>query len=101
MRSHSVVKLHETTQMFRMVDYVREMTVKKSCKYGEYGSFEHLIFVFVFCFWSFWGLRSTDEEPDIDVRSLNDFSEQDGKKKKTGTRGDELVRRCVDLWEIS
>ena len=36
--SHSVVKLHETAQMFVKVDYVREMTVK-SCKYNEYGSF--------------------------------------------------------------
>ena len=41
MCSHSVVKLYETTPMFLMVDYVRELTVKKSCKYGEYGSFEH------------------------------------------------------------
>ena len=30
-------------QMLAMVDYVREMTVKKSCKYGEYESFEHLL----------------------------------------------------------
>ena len=28
--SHSVEKLHEATQMFTMVDYFREMTVKKS-----------------------------------------------------------------------
>ena len=26
-----------------MVDYVREITGKKSCKYGEYGSFEHVM----------------------------------------------------------
>ena len=32
--------------MFVMVDYVREMTVKKSFKYAEYGSFEHLLFLF-------------------------------------------------------
>ena len=31
--------------MFVMVDYVREMTVKKSCKCGECGSFEHLLFL--------------------------------------------------------
>ena len=30
--------------MFVMVDCVREMTEKKSCKYGEYGSSEHLLF---------------------------------------------------------
>ena len=35
----------KSTQMFVMVDYVREMTAKKSCKYGEYGSFEHLLFL--------------------------------------------------------
>ena len=34
-------------QMFVMVDYVRKMTVKKSCKYGEHGSFEHLLFLCV------------------------------------------------------
>ena len=33
--------------MFVMVDFIREMTVKKSCKYGDYGSFEHLLFLFV------------------------------------------------------
>ena len=31
MQSISVVKIHEATQMFMMVDYVKEMTVKKSC----------------------------------------------------------------------
>ena len=33
----SAVKLNEATEMFMMVDYVREMTVKKTCSYGEYG----------------------------------------------------------------
>ena len=33
--------------MFIMVDYVRKMTVKKSCKNYEYGSFQHLLFLFV------------------------------------------------------
>ena len=27
----TVVKLHKAFQMFMLVDYVREMTVKKSC----------------------------------------------------------------------
>ena len=36
------------TQMFEMVDYVRKMAVKKSCTYGEYGSFDHLLFLFSF-----------------------------------------------------
>ena len=44
---HSVVKWHEVAQAFMMVDYVREITAKESCKYGEYGLFEHLLF---FCF---------------------------------------------------
>ena len=28
-----------------MTDYVREMTVKKSYKFGKYGSFEHLLYL--------------------------------------------------------
>ena len=44
--SHCMVELHEAAQMFVKVDYVREMTVKKSCKYGEYGSFEYLFLLF-------------------------------------------------------
>ena len=38
-------KMHKATQMFVMVDYVRKMTVKTSCNYGEYGLFEHLLFL--------------------------------------------------------
>ena len=34
--------------MFVKVDYVKEMSVKKSCKHGGYGSFEHLLFLFFF-----------------------------------------------------
>ena len=33
--------------MFMMVDYVRKMTAKKSCKYGEYGLFERVLFLFI------------------------------------------------------
>ena len=29
-----------------MVDDARETTAKKSCMYGDYGSFEHLLFLF-------------------------------------------------------
>ena len=36
MYNHSVVKWHETTQMFVMVDYGRDMISKKSCKYGKH-----------------------------------------------------------------
>ena len=45
---HSVVKLHGATELFMMVDHVRKMTVKKSCKYGEYGLFEYFLFFFWF-----------------------------------------------------
>ena len=31
--------------MFVIVDCVGDMTVKKSCKYGEDGSFKHLLFL--------------------------------------------------------
>ena len=37
-------------QMFLMVDYVREMIVKKACKCGRYGLFEHLLFFSFFFF---------------------------------------------------
>ena len=49
MCSHCVVKLHKATEMFLMVDCVWEMTVK-SFKYGEYGSFEHCLFLFIYLF---------------------------------------------------
>ena len=52
--SHSVVKLHEASQMLVMVHYVREMTLKNFCTYGENGSFEHLLFLF-----------SVDEDTDL------------------------------------
>ena len=42
--SHFVVKLHEAVQKSMMVGYVRGLTVRKSCKYGEDESFEHLLF---------------------------------------------------------
>ena len=32
--------------MFVMVDFVRKMTVKESCKCDKYGLFEHLLFLF-------------------------------------------------------
>ena len=45
MCSYSIVKLHEAIQMFLMADYVRKMTKKKSFAHGEYGLFEHLLFL--------------------------------------------------------
>ena len=45
MCSHFVVMSHEATQLSVTVGYVREVTVKKSCKYGECGYFEHLLFL--------------------------------------------------------
>ena len=38
--------MYEATQMLLMVDCEREMTVKRFCKYGEYGSFVHLLILF-------------------------------------------------------
>ena len=43
-------KLHEATQMYVMVDYVGEMTVKKSCKYGRHLSCGHLLSLLVYFF---------------------------------------------------
>ena len=43
--SQPVVKLQEAPQIFMMVDYVRKMSVKKSCTYGEYGLFKHFALV--------------------------------------------------------
>ena len=42
--NHSVEKWREVTLAYWMANYVREMTAKKSCKYGKYGLFEHLLF---------------------------------------------------------
>ena len=39
-------ELHDVNEMFAMADHVSEMTSEKSCKYSEYGSFEHLLFLF-------------------------------------------------------
>ena len=47
------VKLHETSQMFMMGDYVRKTTVKKTCKDGEYGSFKYLLFLVFLSFFFF------------------------------------------------
>ena len=34
--------------MCMMVNYVRKMIVKKSCKFGEYGLFEPMLILFIF-----------------------------------------------------
>ena len=39
--------LPEATKIFVMVDDVKEMASKKSCKHGKHGSFEHVPFLFV------------------------------------------------------
>ena len=41
------------SQTFAMVDYVREVTANKLCIYGEYRSFEHLLFMFLCVFYLF------------------------------------------------
>ena len=45
--SHSVVKWHEAAQTFAVVYHVKEVTSNKTCQYGEYGSFEQLLFLFI------------------------------------------------------
>ena len=45
--NHFVVKWHEVAQTIPTVDCEREMTSKKSCNEGEFGSFEHLFFLFL------------------------------------------------------
>ena len=51
--------------MFMMVEYVREMTAKKSSRYGEYGSFEQLLFFFFFLVW--FGIIILTEYNYVDV----------------------------------
>ena len=41
--NHSIVKWHEVTQIFGVVDCVKEITAKKSCKYDESGSFGYFL----------------------------------------------------------
>ena len=48
MCNHSFVKWCEVVKIFARVDYVREMTAERSCKYGQQGSFKELLF-FVLC----------------------------------------------------
>ena len=50
MFSRCAVKLHEATRMLVIIDCVREVTVKKSFKYGECGSLKHLLFFPFFFF---------------------------------------------------
>ena len=47
----SVVAWHGITQTFVMVDFVREVTAKESCKYVEYGLLEYfLLFSYCWCY---------------------------------------------------
>ena len=50
---HSVVKWHEATHTFAGIHHVREMTSssEKTCKYSEYGLFEH--YTLLVCFFVF------------------------------------------------
>ena len=44
--------MHEVAQTFTVVDNVRQITAKKSCKSGKYGSIEHLLLLFcTLCVW--------------------------------------------------
>ena len=40
------IKWHDAAQTFAVVVFVREMTAKKFCKFGEYELFEYLLFLF-------------------------------------------------------
>ena len=40
-----VQKVYKATQMLAEADYVKEMTVKKFCKFGKYRSLEQLLFL--------------------------------------------------------
>ena len=51
--------------MLVMVDYIREMTVKKSCKCGEYGSYEHVLFLLSFLFLSLLCLITVTEDLNL------------------------------------
>ena len=72
--------ISEATQMLVIVDYVKEMAVKKSCKYVEYELFEHLLFLFC-CFmkcghkiWSIGGEeRKGVRSPLVSVLILSDI----------------------------
>ena len=54
MCSRSVVQLHEATQIFVVMDYVKEMTVKKSYKCGEYGLLNSCYFQLFLAFFFCW-----------------------------------------------
>ena len=43
---NSVIKWQKVIQMFAIAKYERERTARESCEHGEYGSFEHLFFLF-------------------------------------------------------
>ena len=49
-----------------MVDYEREMISQKSCKYGGYGSFEHVLFLF--CVGAAHYDRQTEESAQLECR---------------------------------
>ena len=44
----SIVNLCEVDTPFVMVDFVMEMLSKKSCNFGEYGSFYHGLFLYLY-----------------------------------------------------
>ena len=50
----TVVLWREVALTLTIVDYVSEMTAKKSCKYGEYGYFQIFFFLLLLVLNSFW-----------------------------------------------
>ena len=61
------------------VDCVREMTVKKSSKYGKYGSFEHWLYLSWCCFASSASaiLSSADELTSSCSEGVDDDNQVD------------------------
>ena len=66
--------------MFVMFDYVKKLTVKKSCKYGEYGLLEHICFalllLLVFCVDVMFGTKNIFFvfSPQLTIVSLHTVS---------------------------
>ena len=75
-----------------MVDHAREMTVKKSCKHGRYGSFEHLLFLLVF--WT--GQQSPSGSPAMIRRMVNRAPAEHRRSFPDSARTQQLLEEYYD-----
>ena len=80
--SDSVIKLHVATEMIVIVDYVRDMSVKKSCKYGEYGLLSSALLVTVLnvtscCFTDISNRATLPSSGSKLISSVSGFSESE------------------------